>query len=128
MRRQRSFLNLGNLLMDVPSYCNYIIPYLYIILCRKVYCHLSLCCTCLFPPLWPIPPCMNAVNSDCVLLCKTALMYLSRRCRVCWRFLGYPLSPVVKSFCKSTFRFPCWAALSQESVVKVALSGVLTCD
>ena len=63
------------------------------------------------PPLCPVPPCTNAVPSDCVVLCTTVFLYLSRRCRVCWRFLGHRLSPVVKSFCRSTFRFPCWVPL-----------------
>ena len=48
------------------------------------------------PPLCPPTPCTNAVPLECVVLCITFLMYLLSRCRVCWRFLGHRLSPVVK--------------------------------
>jgi hypothetical protein len=65
------------------------------------------------PPLPPIPPFWaNDDPSDGVVLgTTTVLLYLSRRCRVCWRVFGYQLLPVVKSFLRSTLRLPCWALL-----------------
>ena len=48
MRCQRPFLPLGNSWMDVPSYCNWNIPYLSSTICRNIYCPFLLCCPCLF--------------------------------------------------------------------------------
>ena len=68
------------------------------------------------PPLWPLPPCINAAPSACVILCTNVFLYLSRSCRFCCRLLGYQLYPVVKSFCRSTFLFPCWVPLCLSKV------------
>ena len=48
MRRQRPFLHPGKLLMDVPFYWNWSIPYISITLCWKVFFHFWLCCLWLF--------------------------------------------------------------------------------
>jgi hypothetical protein len=68
---------------------------------------------------WPLPPLLPLLpfwandnpSDEVVLGTTTVLLYLSRRCRVCWRVLGYQLLPVVKLFLRSTLRLPCWAPL-----------------
>jgi hypothetical protein len=72
-------------------------------------------------PLPPLPPFwVNDNPSDEVVLgTTTVLLYLSRRCRVCWWVLGYWLLPVVKSFLRSTLRLPCWALLWCKEVYEI---------
>ena len=55
--------------------------------------------------------CKNDAPSDTVFLGTAFLLYLSSRCRVSFRVLGYRLSPVLKTFCKSSLRFACWDPL-----------------
>jgi hypothetical protein len=76
-------------------------------------------------PLVPLPPFWANDNpSDGVIFgTATVLLYLSRRCSVCWQVLGYQLLPVVKLFLISTLRLPCWVPLWCRRVYEMYCSS-----